>query len=398
MIQLDLSYAKNFINQEDYQRLYQEKDLWIEKLNNSSMTGWMREIDKNTVDKIKVIAKKIKEEFDCLVVIGIGGSFLGSYAFHKAFQKYFEEDDFELIYAGTTLSDEYLEELIEHLKDKNFCINVISKSGTTMETNITYTLLKDLLKRKYLKEELKNHIIVTTDRQKGALREEAEREGYLSFEIPDDIGGRYSFLTPAHLLPLALFYDIDKIIDGYQDGKRYIDMAFQYAITRRLLFNERKYIENFCVYEEKMYYFTEWLKQLFGETEGKRGVGIYPTSSIHTRDLHSLGQFVQEGNKILFETFIKIEKSSSFINYKGKDLHTLNNTVLDSVKKAHYSGGVPCIEIQLDELTIENISSFIYFFQLAAAFSGLLFGVNPFDQPGVEVYKKEIHNSIGDLQ
>lgn len=398
MIKFDLKTdTKKFINQEEYDKLLSEKNEWISKLSQCEMTGWMRDINKDTIQKIKAVGETIKKEFDCLVVIGIGGSFLGSYAFHKAFQKYFMDNSFEIIYAGTTLSDEYLEELVEYLENKNFCINVISKSGTTMETSITYHILKDLLKRKYDKEELRKHIIVTTDKEKGKLREEVKEENYLSFEIAEDIGGRYSFITPAHLLPLALNYDIDKIVDGYEDGKRYLNEAFEYAVTRKLLFEQGKQVENYCIYEEKLSAFTEWLKQLFGETEGKNGVGIYPTASVHTRDLHSLGQFIQEGNKVIFETFIKVENSSNYISYKGKDLHEVNNMVLDSVMRAHYSGGVPCMEITIDCLTEENIASLIYFFLLSASFSGLLFGVDPFNQPGVEVYKKEVKNSIGEL-
>lgn len=391
------TYTYNFINTEQYDAIYKEKDNWFQKLSNSEMTGWMREIDSSVVDRIKRTANYIKNHYDCLVVIGIGGSFLGSYAFHKIFQKYFNDNSYEVIYAGTTLSSEYLDELLIYLNNKNFCLNVISKSGTTLETSITYKVIKDLLKRKYGEEGLIDHIILTTDKEEGTLRQEANEKGYVSFEIPKDIGGRYSFITPAHLLPLALNYDIDKIIDGYYDGKRYSDKAFEYALTRRLLFNNNKVIENYCVYEEKLSYFTEWLKQLFGETEGKEGVGIYPTSSVHTRDLHSLGQFIQEGHKVIFETFIKIKNSSYYISYKGKELQEINNSVLDSVIRAHYSGKVPCLEIEIEELTVEKVASLIYFFQLSAAFSGLLFGVNPFNQPGVEVYKKEIKDTLGEL-
>lgn len=398
MIKLDFdTYGKTYLDKEKYNSLMEQKEEYIKKLQQSDMTGWMREIDPVVVEKAKNLAGIIRNNYDCLVVVGIGGSFLGSYAFHQMFKRYFQDDSFEIIYAGVTLSPEYLDELTTYLSKKNFCLNVISKSGTTMETRITYQVLKDLLKRQYDEEELKNHIIITTDKEKGALREEVNEKGYVSFEIPEDIGGRYSFLTPAHILPLAVNYDLEAIVDGYYDGKRYIDAAYQYAVTRRLLFDQGKVVENFCVYEEKLSSFTEWLKQLFGETEGKNGVGIYPTSSVHTRDLHSLGQFVQEGNKILFETFLKIEKSSHFIDYKGKELQEINNSVEDSVMRAHNSGKVPCLEIILDELTTGNVASLIYFFQLSAAFSGLLFGVNPFNQPGVEVYKKEVRESLGEL-
>ena len=395
MIKFDFkTYVKPFIDENKFNELYSKKNEYIDKLNSLDMIGWTKEIDKNIISSIEKTRDYIKSNFDCLVVVGIGGSYLGSYSFHQAFKKYFNDNSFEVIYAGTTLSSKYLDELYEYLKNKNFCVNVISKSGTTMETNITYSLLKDLLKRKYTQDEIKRRIIITTDKEKGDLRKEVNEEGYISFEIPEDIGGRYSFITPAHLLPLSLNYDINKIVDGYYDGKRFIDNAFEYACIRKLLFDNKKQVECFTVYEESLYYFTEWLKQLFGETEGKNNTGIYPTSMVHTRDLHSLGQFVQEGNKILFETYIKIDKTNNYIKCNNEDLHTINNIVEDSVMRAHFSGSTPCIEIELDELNEENLSQLIYFFMLSAAFSGLLFGVNPFNQPGVEVYKKEVKESL----
>ena len=395
MIKYDFkTYTRNYFTEEEYNEVLSKKVDIINKLKNSNMNGWTKEIDAATISKIKETSSFIKKNFDCLVVIGIGGSFLGSYAFDKMFRKYFDDDKFETIYAGTTLSSKHLEELIKYLRNKNFCINVISKSGTTMETSITYKLLKDTLKRKYNEEELKNHIIVTTDKDKGKLREEVNEMGYTSFIIPDDIGGRYSFITPAHLLPLAVNYNIDEIIDGYYHGKRLLDVAYEYAATRYLLYKHGKVVENFTVSEENMSYFSEWLKQLFGETEGKNGVGILPTSTVFTRDLHSLGQFIQEGNKILFETFIKVTETNNYIEYNKEDLSTINNIVIDSVIRAHSKGNVPCLEIEMDELTEENIGILIYFFQLSAAFSGYLFGVEPFNQPGVEVYKQEVRDAL----
>lgn len=395
MIKYDFKkYTKDYLTEEEFNEIQLKKTDIIKKLQNSNMAGWTKEIDETIIAKIKETANYIKDNFDCLVVIGIGGSFLGSYAFDKMFRKYFDDDKFEIIYAGTTLSSKHLEELIEYLRNKNFCINVISKSGTTMETTITYKLLKDVLKRKYEAEELKNHIIVTTDKEKGILREEANEMGYKSFVIPDDIGGRYSFMTPAHLLPLAINYNIDEIIDGYYHGKRLIDAAYEYAATRYLLYKHGKVVENFAVSEENMSFFSEWLKQLFGETEGKKGVGILPTSTVFTRDLHSLGQFIQEGNKILFETFIKVTETDNYIEYDKKTLSTINNIVIDSVIRAHSKGKVPCLEIEMDKLTEENVGMLIYFFQLSAAFSGYLFGIDPFNQPGVEVYKQEVRESL----
>ncbi len=394
MLKFDFTtYVNNFINDNDYNSLIAKKEEVLDKFNHSNMIGWTKEISEELKNDLKDTANYIRNNYDCLVVIGIGGSFLGSYAFDKMFRKYFNDSKFEIIYAGTTLSSKYLDELLEYLNDKNFCLNVISKSGSTMETNITYKVLKDLLKRKY-PEDLNKRIIVTTDKDKGPLREEVNEKGYKSFEIPDDIGGRYSFITPAHLLPLSINYDLDEIVKGYYKGKRLIDEAYQYAVVRHCLFKQGKYVENYCVYEENMSYFTEWLKQLFGETEGKNGLGIYPTSTVHTRDLHSLGQFIQDGNKIIFETFIKVENSSNYVEYNGRELNEINNLVLDSVMRAHFSGKVPCLEIKLDKLNIINITSLMYFFMLSAAFSGYLFGIEPFDQPGVEIYKKEVRESL----
>lgn len=395
MIRFDFNtYVDKFIDKEKYNQLMTKKEEIIDKLDHSNMTGWRDEIDPKLIEEINETAKFIKYNYDCLVVIGIGGSFLGSYAFDSMFRKYFDDNKFEIIYAGTTLSSKYLDELLRYLTGKNFCINVISKSGKTMETTITYKLLKDLIKRKY-PEEVKNRIIITTDKENGPLREEANTEGYKSFVIPNNIGGRYSFITPAHLLPLALNYNINEIIDGYYHGKRLIDNAYQYAVTRKLLFDDNRYVENFCVNEQNFIHFIDWVKQLFGETEGKERVGILPTSCIHTRDLHSLGQFIQDGNKIVFETYIKVKKSDNFIEYNGRELHEISNIVEDSVIRAHYKGDVPCIEINLEELTPYNIANLIYFFQLSAAFSAYLFGVEPFDQPGVEIYKQEIRESLG---
>jgi len=396
MIKFDFNtYVNKFIDLDKYNNLLNEKDEVINKFNSYDMIGWTERINDELINDIKDTANYVKNNFDCLVMVGIGGSFLGSYAFDKIFSKYFNNDNFEIIYAGTSLSSKYMDELLNYLKDKNYCICVISKSGTTMETTITYNLLKDLLKRKYNEEEIKNHIIAITDKDKGNLREEVNREGYKSFIIPNDIGGRYSFITPAHLLPLAINYDLDSIISGYYHGKRLVDEAYNYAVVRRLLFDAGKVVENFSIYEENMAFFTEWLKQLFGESEGKNGVGILPMSTVHTRDLHSLGQFIQDGNKLLFETFFKVQNSSDYVHYDGRNLHEINNIVLDSVINAHYSGGVPCIEINLDEVNYDNIGQLIYFFQLSAAFSSILFGVNPFDQPGVEVYKQEVRERLG---
>ncbi len=395
MLKFDFNtYTKGIVNSTEYNQLLLKKDQYINTLYSSDMVGWMKEIDEKIIDDIKTTAQTIKDNFEIMVVVGIGGSYLSSYAFNSMFKTYFNDNSFKIIYAGTTLSSKYLDELLTYLKDKNFCINVISKSGSTMETSITYKYLKDLLKRKYDTQELKKRIIITTSKNNSTLWQEAVTEGYKTFEIPEDIGGRYSFITPAHLLALSLNYDIEKIVDSYFDGKQLIDEAYKYAVIRKLLFDSGKYIENFCVYEENYLPFTEWLKQLFGETEGKNNKGIFPVSCLYTRDLHSLGQFIQEGNQIVFETVIKVLHSKHFLEYNSMNLDELNNNISLGVAIAHNKGNTPVIEIEMDELTIENVSKLMYFFQLSAAFSGYLFGVNPFNQPGVEQYKNEIKNIL----
>ncbi len=394
MIKFDFhKYVDSLIDKEEYKELKKKKEEVLSKFDKSDMVGWTKEISDDLINKIIDVSNDIKNNSDVLVVVGIGGSFLGSYAYSNMFKRYYLDDSFEVIFAGTTLSSKYMSELLEYLKNKNFTLNVISKSGTTMETTLTYSLIKNLMLDKYSDEELVKRIILTTDKEKGSLREEVLEKGYTSFEIPDDIGGRYSFLTAAHLLPLAMNFDIRKIVKGYYEGANLIDEAFDYAVVRNLLFKKKKYVENFCVYEENMYYFTEWLKQLFGETEGKNNKGILPMSNVHTRDLHSLGQFIQEGNKIIFETFIKVDNSKKVDTQLG-DLNEVNNIVLDSVIRAHYSGGVPCNIIELDSINEEDVATLIYFFQLAAAYSGYLMGIEPFDQPGVEVYKKEVREGL----
>ena len=396
MIDFNFDKVNNFINKNNFNDLLMRKSEIYSKFNDAYMTGWIKRISDDEINKIIEVSRNIRQHSKCLVVVGIGGSFLGSYAVKEMLRQYFNDDSFDVIYAGTTLSSKYMNELLTYLEGVDFSINIISKSGTTMETTITYKLIYELMEKKYSGEELRKRIIVTTDKVKGSLRKEVEEFGYTSFEIPDDIGGRYSIMTAAHLFPLAFNIDLKSFVEGYYEGESYKEKAFKYAATRVSLFNSGKMVENFVTYEENTYYFTEWLKQLFGETEGKSGKGIFPVSTIHTRDLHSLGQFVQEGNKILFETFLKVN-SSDDIMYNGKSLHEINNIVLDSVRNAHESGNVPSIMFTVDRIDEKIIGSLMYFFMLAASFSGFLFEIDPFDQPGVEVYKKEVRENLGAL-
>ena len=253
MLKFDFStYVDSFINKADLDYLLEKKDNVFDKFNNAYMTGWTKRIDDDVLNNIIRVSNKIKSNSECLVVVGIGGSFLGACAFQDIFSKYFNDSKFKVIFAGTTYSSKYMSELLEYLENVDFSLNVISKSGTTMETNITYGYIKELMKKKYNDEEIKDRIIITTDKVKGKLRDEVNRIGYESFEIADDIGGRYSFLTPAHLLPLALNFDLNKIVEGYYSGSDYINVAFKYACIRNLLFKKGKYVENFCVSEPNM--------------------------------------------------------------------------------------------------------------------------------------------------
>ena len=386
------TYMDKFLDKELVKKYSSQKMDVFQKLDTAYMNGWLAP-DVSFVDDILKVRDRVRSQSSCLVVIGIGGSFLGSCALYSMFTPYFKEQDFKVIFAGTTLSSSYMRELLEYLETVDFSINVISKSGTTMETSLTYSAIKSVMEKKYSREDIKERIIITTDPVKGNLRCEVEEEGYSSFVIPDNIGGRYSLLTAAHLFPLSFCLDIKELIEGYFEGIKRRDDAFSYAVIRRSMFDQGKVVENFVTYENNFYYYMEWLKQLFGETEGKNGVGVFPVSMIHTRDLHSLGQFIQEGNKIIYETFFRIKKMKS-CDIDGKDLHDMNLLVEDSVISAHVSGGVPCIVLELDEVSPRTLGEVSAFFFLVAAFSGYLFDVDPFNQPGVEVYKSEVRSRL----
>lgn len=393
-MKLDITtHVNQFLDKDVIKKYSDRKDEVFNLLDSASMNGWLRP-DLTYIHKILEVRDRVKKNSQCLVVVGIGGSFLGSAALYEMFKPYFKRDDFEIIYAGTTLSSSYMSELVSYLKTVDFSVNVISKSGTTMETSLTYTAIKKVMEEKYSHQELKERIIITTDPVKENLRKEVEEVGYTAFEIPDNIGGRYSLLTAAHLFPLSFCIDINELISGYQEGILLKELAFSYAVVRRSLFDSRKVVENFVTYENNFYYYLEWLKQLFGETEGKEGKGILPISMIHTRDLHSLGQFVQEGNKILYETFFKIKNNREDFFINDRSLHQDNLIVEDSVIAAHVSGGVPCIILELDNVSPYTIGEVSAFFLLTAAFSGFLFDVDPFNQPGVEVYKSEVRSRL----
>ena len=383
--------------------------------------GWLElptNYDKEEFKRIKKAAKKIKKESDILVVIGIGGSYLGARAVIEALTSSFnnmlstkERKNPQILFAGNSLSPNYINEMIEYIGDKDFSVNVISKSGTTTEPAIAFRIFREILENKYGIDEARSRIYVTTDKERGALKTLADNEGYEKFVIPDNIGGRYSVLTAVGLLPIATAgIDIDKLMEGaleaqdrYNDSNLKYNECYQYAVIRNILYKLYKNTEILVNYEPKMHYFTEWWKQLYGESEGKEQMGIFPAGVDLTTDLHSMGQYIQEGRRNLFETVISIDKPNQDIkinkdednldglNYlAGKGLDYVNKKAMEGTIKAHVTGDVPNIVIELKNLDEKNIGELIYFFEKSCAVSGMILGVNPFNQPGVEEYKKNM--------
>ena len=397
------------------------KELHKKANDEKDFVGWLElptKYDKKEFLRIKKAAKKIKKESDILVVIGIGGSYLGARAVIEALTNTFNNMHTDkqrkypqILYVGNNLSPNYINELIEYIGEKDFSVNVISKSGTTTEPAIAFRIFREILENKYGIDEARSRIYVTTDKERGALKTLADNEGYEKFVIPDNVGGRYSVLTAVGLLPIATAgIDIDKLMQGAQNAQeRYDDPnlkyneCYKYAVTRNILYKLYKNTEILVNYEPKMHYFTEWWKQLFGESEGKDQKGIFPAGVDFTTDLHSMGQYIQEGRRNLFETVISIENPKSDItinkdednldglNYlAGKTLDYVNKKAMEGTVKAHVTGDVPNIMLTIEDLDEENIGELIYFFEKACAMSGMILGVNPFNQPGVEEYKKNM--------
>ena len=391
------------------------KDLHRRSDDESDFVGWLElptNYDKDEFERIKESATKIQNESDVLIVIGIGGSYLGARAVIEALTNSFaNKNKVEILYAGNNLSPNYINEVIEYIEDKDFSVNVISKSGTTTEPAVAFRIFRELLENKYGIDEARSRIYVTTDKEKGALRTLSDMEGYERFIVPDNIGGRYSVLTAVGLLPIATAgIDIDKLMNGARIAQeKYVDMdlkyneCYQYAVIRNILYENDKNIELLVNYEPKFHYITEWWKQLFGESEGKDGKGIFPAGVDYTTDLHSMGQYVQQGRRNLIETVIEIKESNSDItinsdddnldglNYlAGKKLSYVNQKAMEATIQAHVDGDVPNIIITVDKLDEENLGELIYFFELACSMSGNILGVDPFNQPGVEEYKKNM--------
>ena len=417
---------KPFITDEEYEGMCKRVEQAHEMLENKSgkgsdMLGWIdlpANRDEEEIERIKKCAERINKQADVFVVIGIGGSYLGAKAvidlFDSTFsnlQTYSERKHPQIIFAGNNLSGKYLRNLVEYLEDKDFAINVISKSGSTLEPAVTFRTLKVVLEQKYGKVMAASRIYVTTDPEKGILHDLAIKNEYEMFKIPKNVGGRYSVLTAVGLLPMAVAnINFEDILDGAQFASFVFNNkdvsnndCYKYAAYRNILRESGKDIELLASYEPSFQYFIEWYKQLFGESEGKDGKGIFPAGVNFTTDLHSMGQWIQDGKRNIFETVINIQVDRSLtylpelednfdnLNYlAGKEIDYINKQAFKGTLKAHVDGKVPTMVINLEDLTEYNVGQLIYFFEKACAISGYLLGVNPFDQPGVEAYKKNM--------
>ncbi len=427
-LRLNDKYLKKFIAKHEYDCMVPMVSLADKMLREKTgagnkFLGWMdlpENYDKEEFARIKAAAKKIQNDCDAFIVIGIGGSYLGT----KAIIEFLSAINYSeakantpsIYYAGCNISAAYLNELLSICEHKNVCINVISKSGTTTEPAVAFRILKAFLEKKYGVEEARKRIYVTTDRERGTLKSFATKQGYETFVIPDDIGGRFSVLTAVGLLPVAVAgVDIDSLMEGanaarvaYSNPDLYQNDAYKYAAIRNILYRKGKHLEILVGYEPFTTTLQEWWKQLYGESEGKDGKGIFPSSLIFSTDLHSLGQYIQQGEKMLFETVLSVNdtKSSFTIPYDeenidglnflaGRDINELKQTAMRATQLAHIDGDVPNVHIEIEERNAYCLGYLIYFFELACAMSGYLLGVNPFDQPGVEEYKNNMFAMLG---
>jgi len=388
--------------------------------------GWIDlpvDYDKEEFGRIKAAANKIQKDSDVLLVIGIGGSYLGARAAidfvgHSFYNNLSKEQRKapEIYYCGNSISGTYMSNLIDILRDKDFSINIISKSGTTTEPAIAFRVFKKMIEEKYGKAEAAKRIYATTDRERGALKNLAMEEGYETFVVPDDVGGRFSVLTAVGLLPIAASgADIDKLMEGAASGRERAlhapysqNDALQYAAVRNLLLRKGKSVEIVANYEPDLHYISEWWKQLFGESEGKDGKGLFPASVDLTTDLHSMGQFIQDGARVMFETVLNVEESKGLIVIKeeevdldglnylaGKDMDFVNKSAKNGTLLAHTDGNVPNLMVNIPKQNEFYLGELFYFFEFACGVSGYLLGVNPFDQPGVESYKKNMFALLG---
>jgi len=427
MVKTDISGVFPFISEDEVFSLSGEALRAHELLESGSgaggeYTGWVRlpeAPDAAELERIAKAAERIKSGSDTLVVIGIGGSYLGARAVIELLKSpeynMIKKDTPNIIFAGNNLSGAYLRRMLDFVQDRDFSVNVVSKSGTTTEPAVAFRLFKELLEQKYGVSEASRRIYATTDKSRGALKTMADSAGYETFVVPGDIGGRYSVLTAVGLLPAAAAgLDIRKILRGAVlerkalSEKSVSNEAWRYAMVRQALYRAGKRVEILACFEPEFRFMGEWWKQLFGESEGKNGRGLFPASVEYTADLHSMGQYIQDGERILMETFLSFDTSDyelivptdklnlDDLNYlSGRNLTEINRAALQATKKAHINGGVPCIELKLGEITEETLGALVYFFEYACGLSGYMEGVNPFDQPGVEEYKQNMFRLLG---
>lgn len=424
MLKFSSRYAKEFVACEELELIKSQLDAASKLLAErngagADFLGWLDqpvEFDKEEFERIKKSADFIKNNVEVLVVIGIGGSYLGARAVIEALKNPFENKGVEVVFAGYNLSSSYAKYLSDYLKDKKFAINVISKSGTTTEPAISFRLLKKQLEEKVGIEEASKLIFVTTDRARGALKSLADEKGYETFVVPDDIGGRYSVLSAVGLLPIAAAgFDITELMKGAASYREYAmnaslldNEAYVYAAVRNILLRKGYTTEILVNYEPNLHFISEWWKQLFGESEGKSGRGIFPAAVDNSSDLHSMGQYIQEGRRILFETVLWVDQAKEDIiieadeanldglNFlSGMRLSEVNKKAMQGTVLAHIDGAVPNLSVTMEQLDEFNLGEMIYFFELACACSAYLNAVNPFDQPGVEAYKKNMFALLG---
>lgn len=422
MIKLDLSNVIEKIPFAEYEQKVSKINKMIDEKTGAGndflgWTTWPTDYDKEEFARIKKAAQEIRENYDVLVVAGIGGSYLGARCAIEALRGLYPTDKLEIIYFGNTLSSTYIAQVLKYLENKKFAINVISKSGTTTETSVAFRLLKELLIKQVGKENASKAIYATTDKAHGALKKEADEEHYQTFVIPDDIGGRYSVITAVGLLPIAAAgLDIDALMNGCAAAQKDFDnpdlktnLAYQYAVCRNYFLNHNKQVELFVTYEPHFTQIGEWLKQLFGESEGKDKKGLLPDSVTFSTDLHSLGQFIQQGSPVLFETVVRTEKPTLDVTVPhdednldglnflaGKNMSFVNEKAFEGTLRAHVDDGqVPNIVVTIEQMNEYNLGYLFYFFMRACAMSCYLTGVNPFNQPGVEIYKKNMFHLLG---
>lgn len=419
-------HLAKFIRPEEYDTIFPQVELAHQQLESRSgagndFLGWLDlpvNYDKEEFARIKEAAKKIREDSDVLLVAGIGGSYLGARAVVEAVKGLYHndtEDGLKIYFCGNTISPTYLNDIIKVTKGKRFSINVISKSGTTTETALAFRVLRKLLEDSVGPEEANKRIYATTDRAKGTLKQLADAQGWPTFVVPDDVGGRYSVLTAVGLLPIACAgIDIDALMKGAADAREAYSVcskdndAYRYAMTRNILYHKGKVVETLAAFEPDFTMMNEWYKQLFGESEGKDQKGLMPTSCIFSTDLHSMGQFLQDGSRTMFETYVDIKNTREDFyieplegNFDGlnfladQNMSVVNRKAMEGTILAHNDGGVPIGVIEVDSLDAYNVGYLIYFFWKACAVSGYLLSVNPFDQPGVESYKKNMFALLG---